>query len=64
MNMSELVKTSEFKIGMLVLGLIVVISILMTLLRKKDGFCRCNSLGSRVLCDEEHEKLKQLEGAL
>jgi hypothetical protein len=64
MNISELLKRTEVKVLLSVVGLVVVSLILMSLLRKKDGFCRCNSIGSRVLCDEEHEKLKQLEGAL
>ena len=73
MNISDLLKRTEVKVGLLVAGLVVVSLIIisltggrspMSLLRKKDGFCRCNSIGSRVLCDEEHEKLKQLEGAL
>ena len=64
MNISDLLKRTEVKVGLLVVGLVIFIVILMSLLRKKDGFCRCNSLGSRVLCDDEHEKLKKLEGAL
>lgn len=64
MNISELLKRTDVKVLLSVVGLVVVSLILMSLLRKKDGFCRCNSIGSRVLCDEEHEKLKQLEGAL
>lgn len=63
MNISELLKRTEVKVLLSVVGLVVVSLVLMSL-RKKDGFCRCNSIGSRVLCDEEHEKLKQLEGAL
>lgn len=64
MNIKELLKTTDFKVALLVVGLVIFILILMSLLRKKDGFCRCNSIGSRVLCDDEHEKLKHLEGAL
>lgn len=64
MNISELLKRTEVKIGLVAVGLIIAILILMTLIRKKDGFCRCNSIGSRVLCDQEHEKMKHLEGAL
>ena len=63
MNVSEMLKRTDVRIG---LGLVVVVILYFVgkSLFKKDGFCRCNSLGSRVLCDEEHEKLKQLEGAL
>jgi len=63
MNLSELLKRTEVKVGLVVVVLGVLVGVFM-LLNKKDTFCRCNSLGSRVLCDEEHEKLKQLEGAL
>jgi hypothetical protein len=63
MNLSELLKRTEVKVGIAVVLLLVLVVVFM-FLNKKDGFCRCNSLGSRVLCDEEHEKLKQLEGAL
>lgn len=63
-NISELLKRTEVKVGMAVFVLVILAIILISLLYKKDGFCRCNSIGSRVLCDEEHEKLKQLEGAL
>ena len=63
MNLSELLKKNRFKVFLAVVGLILVVVLFLSLF-KKDGFCRCNSIGSRVLCDEEHEKLKQLEGAL
>ncbi len=59
----ELLKRTEVKVGLAMAGLVLVVVLFLSLF-KKDGFCRCNSIGSRVLCDEEHEKLKQLEGAL
>ena len=63
MNVSEILKKPEVKVGLALVALVAVVLVLRALF-KKDGFCRCNSLGSRVLCDEEHEKLKKLEGAL
>lgn len=64
--MSELLKRTDVKVGLAVaaVGIVVVVVLVLKSLFSKDGFCRCNSLGSRVLCDEEHEKLKKLEGAL
>jgi hypothetical protein len=63
MTLSELLKRNDVKVGLVGLGLVLIIVLLISLF-KKDGFCRCNSIGGRVLCDEEHEKLKKLEAAL
>ena len=67
MNVSEMLKKPEVKLGLkVVLALVALVALVLVFkaLFSKDGFCRCNSIGSRVLCDDEHEKLKQLEGAL
>ena len=48
-----------------VVGLVVILVTLFLLLRNKDSFCRCNSIGSRVICeDKEESNRKYVEGSL
>jgi hypothetical protein len=43
----------------------VALMIGIAMYNKKDGFCRCNSLGSRVICpDQEEANKKYVEGTL
>jgi len=46
-------------------GLVVILVTLFLLLRNKDSFCRCNSIGSRVICqDKEEANRKYVDGSL
>ena len=47
------------------IGLLLVIIGLMLVLRNKDNFCRCNSVGSRVMCEDKEEANRlYLDGSL
>jgi hypothetical protein len=41
--------------------IVFVVFLVILIKRKKDTFCRCNSLGSRVICEnEDKEKLNKM----
>jgi|694.fasta_scaffold19997_7 hypothetical protein len=51
----SLFENRNFKIGLGVFAVLTVVFILVLSLRKKDNFCKCNSLGSRVMCQDKEE---------
>ena len=54
----------KIMVFLVILGL-SILSIVIVLLRTKDNFCRCNSIGSRVLCDNKEElNKKYVDGTL
>ena len=61
----SLFENENFKVGLMFVVVFAVIISLVLILRKKDGFCRCNSLGSRVMCpDKEEANRLYVEGTL
>jgi hypothetical protein len=61
----SLFENENFKVGLVFFVIVVVIIGLLLLIRRKDGFCRCNSLGSRVMCpDKEEANRLYVEGTL
>ena len=55
----------NWKLVVGVVGILVILVSLLLLLRNKDSFCRCNSIGSRVICqDKEEANRKYVDGSL
>ena len=56
-------RNAKFVIFLFLVVVAFIIGVLMY--NKKDGFCRCNSLGSRVICpDQEEANKKYVKGTL
>jgi len=63
MSLFENANVWKICFGVILLSLLIIGLVL--LLRKKDNFCRCNSIGSRVLCENKEElNKKYVEGTL
>ena len=61
----SLFENENFKVGLVFFVIVAVIIGLLLMIRRKDGFCRCNSLGSRVMCpDKEEANRLYVEGTL